>query len=267
MISPPPTPSRPERRPPAPADRHEAATRRPRDGHASDIRETLALRDDFTTRPSCAARSAPSPRRTGSRRDGHGGARARRERLRRGVRGRLRAAGRRAPPERAGRRPAGRVLVGGGGEPLVLCAQGVSPSGGDDRGYRARGLELVPGGGCSPPVCLGRSAGGCCCSSSLEPGGWRMFSGSRSATRTRLPGAGHDGDDRAGERCSANGRGRPSSTSPRLARLDVSERRSRPPGGGCSTSPAGRSNARGASTTKGSSRTRSTVSHARTTAS
>ena len=78
----------------------------------------------------------------------HGGARARRERVRRGRRDRAHAAGRRAAPERPGRRPARRVLErGAAAEPLVLCAQGVAPAAATIERYRELGHELVPGTG------------------------------------------------------------------------------------------------------------------------
>src|SRR4051812_24877890 len=96
---------------------------------------------------------------------GHGDARARRQRLRRGRRGGVRPAGGPAPPETGPRAGGGVVRVvephlnGPGGEVpillysaerdevLVVDGQGPAPAAASIERYRERGLELVPGTG------------------------------------------------------------------------------------------------------------------------
>ena len=91
---------------------------------------------------------------------GDGRARAGRQRVRRGGRDRLHAAGRRAAPERAGRRPARAPLAGGRDEPVVLCAQGPAP-----RARRSSAIATSSASrssrapGRSPPSCPGAFGG------------------------------------------------------------------------------------------------------------
>ena len=102
-----------------------------------------------------------------------GRARARRQRVRRGGRDRLHAAGRRAAPERPRRRPAGAALAGRRGRADRALRAGRRARGGDDRALpRARASTSCRARDCSRPACPARSAAGCLL---LEQfGTWRL---------------------------------------------------------------------------------------------
>ena len=119
-----------------PVRRHRRALRAPRDRRRVGRRRGARPdgRMSFTTRPELRGTfgMVASTHWLASA-VGHVGARARRQRVRRRGRGRLRAAGRRAAPQRAGRRRAGDLLLRGADEVRVLCGQGPAPARGDDR--------------------------------------------------------------------------------------------------------------------------------------
>ena len=111
---PPPTPRRPDRRPPPSPIASSFGSSRSDCRRDSTARHTNVWAHELHD-PARATRHLRHGRvdalaRVGG---GHGGARAGRQRVRRRRRGRLHAAGRRAAPERPGRRPAGAPLAGG----------------------------------------------------------------------------------------------------------------------------------------------------------
>ena len=92
--------------------------------------------------------------------DRDGGARARRQRVRRRGRDRVRPPGRRAAPERAGRRGAGRLLVRGPRRSRSsLCGQGVAPPRRRSSASASSGTMLVPAPAFSPRASRGAFGG------------------------------------------------------------------------------------------------------------
>ena len=90
------------------------------------------------------------------RRDGR--ARGRRQRRRRRGRRRLHPAGRRAAPQRTGRRPAADAARCRELEPIVLCGQGPAPAAADPAAMADRGLRPVPGRGVAAAAMPGSTA-------------------------------------------------------------------------------------------------------------
>ena len=85
----------------------------------------------------------------------------------------LDAAGRRAAPERAGRRPSRGLLAGGARRAARALRAGRRARRGDDRARPRRwATSSCPARACSRPASPARSAAGCCCSS--EFGTWRL---------------------------------------------------------------------------------------------
>ena len=123
----------------APARRDAASVARPRGGARHDVHDPAR---------------APGQLRHGRldalarHRGRDGGARARRQRVRRGRRDRVHAPGRRAAPERPRRRPARRLLVGGARRAARALRAGRRARRGDDRALpRARATSSCPGTG------------------------------------------------------------------------------------------------------------------------
>ena len=132
--------------------------------------------------------------------DRDGGARAGRQRVRRRGRGRVRPPGRRAAPERAGRRDARGVLVG------RAAASRSRSAGRASRRPRRRSsastssaTSSFPAPASSRRACPARSAAGCCCSASSARGGSRdVLEFAIGYAERRLPAARADPrDDRA----------------------------------------------------------------------
>ena len=111
----------------------------------------------FTTRPELRARSAWSRRRTGSRpRPGWRCSSAGGNAFDAAVAAGFDAAGRRAAPQRAGRRRAVDLVRRGAGEPRVLCGQGPAPAAATiDALPRSSGSSSCRAPGCSRPCVPG----------------------------------------------------------------------------------------------------------------
>ena len=111
-------------------------------------------------------------------------ARARRQRLRRGGGGRVRAAGGRAAPERARRRGADPALQRRARRGARDRRPGHGTGRGDDRrAFASSATSSCREPGCSRPACPGRSTPGCCSCRSSGRCRWRTCWSRRSATR------------------------------------------------------------------------------------
>ena len=210
----------------------------PPDGTGPDVRTTDNAgrhRMTFTTRPTLqgtfgmvssthwlASQSAMA----------HAG--ARRQRLRRGGRRRVRPARRRAAPQRARRRGAGHLATAQDPAPTVLCGQGPAPAGATIAHFTvARASTSCPAPGRSPPRSPAPSTPGCCCCATTAPCRSPRCWSRRSAT----PSGGHPllervGDDRRGRAGAVRGRTGP--PRPRSGCADGG----RPPPGELFTNPA-----------------------------
>ena len=176
----------------------------------------------------------------------------------------LRAAGGRAASERPRRRSSGGVLAGRVRQAARPLCPGRFSGGRHDRVVSVARARPRAGHRCRSGVRpRARSAAGSCCSSSSGPGRSTTCSPTRSATRSTAIRSSTESPprSRAPSRCCASGPGPPSSTCRLRSPARRSAIRSSPrPGGACSPNPTGRSRAHGASTTRASSPTRSTVS-------